>query len=479
MTKPKKKTNWTLWILAAIFLIGGGYAFWNQGKKEKGEEVELAKVEKRTIKESVAASGRIFPVTEVKMSSDVSGEVVELYIEEGDSVKVGQLLARIDADSYQSQVERGKAGVNSSKAQVANAKSQVENLRAQREQIMANLDNIRQVHKRNVQLKADGVISEADLQSSEAQLKGLEANMRSIDASIRASEQSVNAAQFGVESASATLKELKTSLKRTDIYAPMTGIVSLLGVEKGERVVGTIQMTGTEVMRIADLSEMEVQVDVSENDIPRVSLNDLVDIDVDAYLNRKFKGKVTEIAHSASNMQTASMTTTANQVTNFVVTISILPESYQDLVTPSKPFPFRPGMSASVEINTNTINDVLSIPIQAVTTREFDKDGKPKDRVGDDEEEDDDEEETSSTSPDDEDIREVVFTFDGSTSKIVEVKTGIQDDEFIEVKSGLSSGQEIIIGPYVAISRKLKDGSDVVKKEKKKKKKGFSFSFGS
>lgn len=467
MTKPKKKTNWTLIVIAGLFIVGGGYAFYENSKKEKGEEVELTKVELRTIKESVAASGRIFPVTEVKISSDVSGEVVDLRIEEGDSVKLGQLLARIDPDSYQSQVERGMAGVNSAKAQVANAQSQVENLNAQKEQITANLENVRQVHQRNKQLKADGVISEAEYQSSDANLRGLEANLRSIQASIRASQQNVKAAEFGVESASATLKELRTSLRRTDIYAPMSGIVSLLGVEQGERVVGTVQMTGTEMMRIADLSKMEVQVDVSENDIPRVSLNDEVEVDVDAYINRKFKGKVTEIAHSASNMQTSGIMTTADQVTNFVVTISILPESYQDLVSADKPFPFRPGMSASVEINTNTIKDVLSVPIQAVTTREFDKDGKPKDRVSDKKGEEEDT--TDSTAPDDEDLREVVFVFDTETTNIIEVKTGIQDDEFIQIESGLSEGQEIIIGPYAAISRKLKDGSEVVKKEKKKK----------
>lgn len=470
MTKPKKKTNWTFIILLALFIGGGGYAFYENSKKEKGEEVDLAKVELRTIKESVAASGRIFPVTEVKISSDVSGEIVDLRIEEGDSVKVGQLLARIDPDSYQSQVERGMAGVNSAKAQVANAQSQVENQNAQKEQIMANLENVRQVHNRNKQLKGDGVISDAEYQSSEANLRGLEANLRSIQAGIRASEQNVKAAEFGVESASATLKELRTSLRRTDIYAPMSGVVSLLGVEQGERVVGTVQMAGTEMMRIADLSKMEVQVDVSENDIPRVSLNDEVEIDVDAYINRKFKGKVTEIAHSASNMQSASVLTTADQVTNFVVTISILPESYQDLVSANKPFPFRPGMSASVEINTNTIKDVLSVPIQAVTTREFDKDGKPKDRIRDKKDDDEADESDESTNPDDEDLREVVFVFDTETANIIEVKTGIQDDEYIQIESGLSEGQEIVIGPYAAISRKLKDGSDVVKKEKKKKK---------
>lgn len=474
MTKPKKR-NYTIWILGAIFLIGGAFAIFNRNTKEKGEEVELADVKKRTIVETVAASGRIFPVTEVKITSDVSGEIVELYIEEGDSVRAGQLLARIDPDAFKSQVERGVAGVNSAKAQTANARSQVENLRAQKEQINANLENVRQVHKRNEQLKNEGVISEADFEASQANLRGLEANIRSIDASIRASQESVKASEFSVQSAEATVKELRTSLKRTDVYAPMSGIVSLLAVEKGERVVGTIQMSGTEMMRIADLTKMEVQVDVSENDIPRVSLGDEVDIEVDAYINRKFKGKVTEIAHSASNMTAMAMT--SDQVTNFVVTIGISSESYNDLVSAKKPYPFRPGMSASVEVITNTIADVLSIPIQSVTTREFDKDGKPKDRADKDGEEEGEEEETKSDDSKD-DIREVVFVKNGEEVNIIEVKTGIQDDEFIQVTEGLSDGQEIVIGPYAAISRKLKDGSEVVKKEKGKKKRGFSFSIG-
>lgn len=444
----------------------------NNKDKKEGVEVELDKVELRTIVEKVAASGRIYPVTEVKISSDVSGEVVELYIEEGDSVKVGQLLARIDPDAFESQVERGKAGVNSAKAQAANARAQVENLKAQKEQIFANLENVKAVHKRNVQLHSDGMISEADIESSQASLRGLEANIRSIEASIRASQENVNASDFAIQSAQATLKELKTSLKRTDIYAPMTGIVSLLAVEKGERVVGTIQMSGTELMRIADLSKMEVQVDVSENDIPRVTLNDEVEIEVDAYVKRKFKGRVTEIAHSASNM--TAMTMSTDQVTNFVVKTSIDPSSYSDLVSASKPFPFRPGMSASVEVKTNQIENVVSVPIQAVTTREFEEDGRPKDREDDEEEE---EEEDNKIAGKD-DIREVIFVKNGDDVNIIEVETGIQDDEFIQIKKGLSKDQEIVIGPYVAISRKLKDGTEVYKKEKKKKKKGwFNVSF--
>ena len=477
MTKPKKR-NYTLWILGALFIVGGIAAFYTQRNKEKGIEVELAKVEKRTIVQTVGASGRIFPVTEVKISSDVSGEVVELYVEEGDSVHVGQLMARIDPEAFQSQVERGVAGVNSSKAQKANAQSHVENLKAQKEQIIANLENVRRIHKRNDKLRKEGVISDADFEASQANLKGLEANLRSIEASIRSAQEQVKAAEFSVQSSQAALKELRTSLKRTEVYAPMTGIVSLLAIEKGERVVGTIQMSGTEMMRIADLTKMEVQVDVSENDIPRVSLNDEVEIEVDAYLNRKFKGIVTEIAHSASNMASKAISMNSNQVTNFVVTISINPDSYSDLVTPSKPYPFRPGMSASVEIITKTKNNVLSIPIQAVTTREFDKDGKPKDREDKDDDTDNEENQSTNQKTKKDDLREVVFVKNGDKANIVEVKTGIQDDEYIEVKKGLSEGQEIVTAPYAAISRKLKDGSEIRKKEKKKKK-GFSIRFGS
>ena len=483
MATSKKNRNLVIGLVLLVILLAAA-AVWKSKSSAKGEEVEVEKAENRTIKETVAASGRIFPVTEVKISSDVSGEVVELYVKEGDSVRINQLLARIDPDAYQSQVERGVAGVNSAKAQAANSRAQIENLRAQKEQIIAQLENARTIFKRNEQLKKEGVVSAADFESAETSLRSLEANLRSVEASIRASEQSAKAADFAVQSAEATLKELRTSLRRTDIYAPMSGIVSLLNVEKGERVVGTIQMTGTELMRIADLREMEVQVDVSENDIPRVTMGDEVDIEVDAYLNRKFKGKVTEIANSASNMSSSTGLTslTTDQVTNFIVTISVDPASYADLVTASKPYPFRPGMSASVEISTQTIKDALSVPIQAVTTREFDKNNKAKSKkdtpesAAQTEEEEDLNVEVknqgkAANEKTEDNIREVVFVLTGETVAAKEVKTGIQDDTYIQILSGLNVGEQVVTGPYSAVSRKLNDGDKVtLKKEKKKEK---------
>ncbi len=406
--------------------------------KPKGEKVFTEKVARRHIVELVSASGKIFPVTEVKISSDVSGEVVELLVEEGDSVVAGELLARIDPDAYQSQVERGRAAVNASKAQLANARAQVDNLRAQKEQIMAQLINARDIHRRNEQLLQDGVISQAEFETSQSNLKALEANLRSAEASIRSAQESVKAAEFNVQSAEATLKELQTSLRRTNLYAPINGIVSKLNVEEGERVVGTIQMAGTEVMRIADLHAMEIQVEVSETDIPKVAIGDKVDIEVDAYVDRKFKGKVRQIAHSSNDPagiagNTAALST--DQVANFVVTIDILQESYSDLISPGKPYPFRPGMSASVDIRTREVDNALSVSIQAVGARE-------------------DEEKNE--------LQEVVFRIQEDTVSMIPVKTGVQDDDYIQIVEGdLKEDDEIVAGPFVAISRKLKDGSKV------------------
>lgn len=465
----RKNNNWILFGLLGVVALLVVVAVVKQKSKPKGEQVMVEKAETRTIKEKVAASGKIFPVTEIKISSDVSGEVVELYVEEGDSVVAGQLLARIDPDAYQSQVERGQAGVRSAQAQAANARSQIETLRAQKEQIEAQLTNAREIHKRNEKLKKEGVISDADFDNSLSNLRALEANLRSADANIKASQESVRAAEFQIQSAEAGLKELQTSLRRTTQYAPKGGIISKLNIEKGERVVGTIQMAGTEMMRIADLSTMEVRVDVSENDIPRVSIGDLVDIEVDAYIGRKFKGRVTQIANSANSAGGLGGALTTDQVTNFEVRILIEPASYADLVTPKKPYPFRPGMSASVDINTQTLKDVLSVPIQAVTTRE--KKGLKKKPVmkGDGEEEE--------TEKNLDDLIEVVFVAKGDTAHLVEVKTGIQDDSYIYIISGLQAGDEVISGPYTAVSRKLKQGmvirratEDELNPAKKKKK---------
>lgn len=456
MTK-RKSNNRLIYILLVAVVALVALAIWRNQSKPKGEKVIVEKVTKRTIQERVAASGKVFPQTEVKISSDVSGEVVELYVKEGDSVVTNQLLARIDPDAYQSQVERGVAGVNSSKAQKANAGAQIETYKAQKEQIKAQLDNARDIHKRNEKLRKDGVISQADFETSLSNLNALEANYRAAESNIRSAEQTLKAAQFSVESAEATLKELQTSLRRTTIYAPVSGIISKLNIEKGERVVGTIQMTGTEMMRIANLNAMEVRVEVSENDIPRVTLGDDAEIEVDAYLGRKFKGKVTQIANSSTSTGVTSALTT-DQVTNFEVRINIDPASYLDLVTSNKLHPFHPGMSASVEINTETEKDALSIPIQAVTTRDKDEN---KNKAPKKEGEEEDEEKKAA------DLLEVVFVCSADTVKMVEVQTGIQDDTYIQVLSGLKENDEIVTGPYTAVSRKLKQGMKVIKSDEK------------
>jgi HlyD family secretion protein len=445
MTKRKRK-NTLIYILVAVVILLIVFAAIKGKQRPKGVKVSAETVERTTIRETVSASGKIFPVTEVKISSDVSGEIVELMVEEGDSVTIGQVLARIDPDAFQSQVERGEATLNSAKAQEANAKANIENLKGQRGQIIAQLENAREIHTRNEKLLEDGVVSDADFEASLSTLRSLEANLRSAEASIRAAEQTAKASAFNVKSSEAALKELRTSLRRTTLYAPMNGIVSKLSVEEGERVVGTIQMTGTELMRIADLNEMEVQVEVSENDIPRVGIGDDVDIEVDAYVGRAFKGKVTQIANSANEALSASgvVNLTTDQVTNFVVTIDISPESYKDLVSPQKPYPFRPGMSATVEIFTNTLEDVLSVSIQAVGTRELEEDEK-----------------VEGANYLDDDIVEVVFVIEADTVRRAEVVTGIQDDNNIQIKSGLKEGEQVVTGPYTQVSRKLKEGETV------------------
>ncbi len=454
----RKNRNLLIWVLVGLIGILIVAAIIRNRNKPKGERVNTEKAERRTIKEMVAASGKIFPQTEVKISSDVSGEIVELFVEEGDSVEVGQVLARIDPDAIESQVERGIASVNSAKAQLANAKANVENIKAQKQQIIAQLQNAREIHERNEGLFKEGAISEADFQNSLSNLRALEANLQASEASIRSAQENVRASEFNVKSAEASLKELQTSLRRTTIYAPMSGTVSQMNVEEGERVVGTIQMAGTEMMRIANLNAMEVRVEVSENDIPRVSMGDEVEIEVDAYIDRKFKGNVTQIANSANSATgTGTISLTSDQVTNFEVRISINASSYSDLISETNRFPFRPGMSASVEINTETRKDVVSVPIQAVTVRDLEeemkKEGGQAKTVSATEDGDLDR--------DEDDLTEVIFLVKGDTVDMVQVITGIQDDSYIEILKGVQEGEEVVAGPYTAVSRKLKQGMTV------------------
>ena len=464
------KSSRLIFILLGIVALIGAGIWWSSSNKPKGEKVQTEKVAKRTIYETVSASGKIFPEVEVKISSDVSGEVVELLVQEGDTVKKGQLLCRVNPEAYISTVERGEAGVNSARAQADQSRSQIESTRSRSTQARAQLENAKTILDRQKTLFSDGVISKAELDNAAVTYHVAEASFSAAEADIKSIEQGSRAADYSIKSANAQLKELRTNLKRTSIYAPTSGIISKLNVKKGERVLGTIQMSGTEILRIADFSSMEVQVDVSENDVPRVNVGDQVDIDIDAFIGRKFKGKVYQIANTANNTTTATGAVNLNsdQVTNFVVKIRIDPSSYSDLISKNKKHPFRPGMSASVEIFTKSVENTLSVSIQGVTTRDREEVKKV--------DEDDEfklKRSEKETAPKTKDIKEVVFVCSGDTLKMVEVKTGIQDDSFIQLE-GLQEGEEIVIGPYDAVSRKLKSGDkfvreDLSKKEKDKK----------
>jgi len=461
MAKTGKNKFIIILVMALVLLIA--FAAYKSRSKPKGVSVTTEEVTRRSIREQVSASGKVFPETEVKISSDISGEIVALFVEEGDTVKSGQLLGRIDADTYQAQVQRSQASVSNARAQVANSEAGITRAEAiltqseaQRDQIMAQAVNTRIIHARNKELFDEGIISSADFDNSTSTLDGIEANLKSAEATIasnranlEAARQTVNAAEFNVKSAQATLGEVNTTLRRTNIVAPIDGIISRLDVEQGERVVGTLQMAGTEMMRVADLSMIEVQVDVSENDVLRVNVGDPAEIEVDAYLDENFTGYVTEIANSATNSTAASLTT--DQVTNFVVKIRINPDSYREMMAKSGRFPFRPGMSASVDINTNTEKDVLTVPIQAVTTRDLNqaekkKPGKKKDKKKKEVEEN---------------IKEVVFVIEADTARMIQVKTGIQDDKYIQILEGLTEGMEIIEGPYSVVSKKLEQGEEL------------------
>jgi HlyD family secretion protein len=411
-------------IIAVLFIalaIVGKKVGWFG--KEEVIKVAVEKVQRRNIIETITANGKVQPETEVKISPDVSGEIVEMDIKEGDMVKQGQLLARIRPEVYISARDRALASVNSAKARLAQAEAQY---------IQRELD-----YNRNKQLWDERAISQSVYESALSAYQVAKAEL--------------DAAKYSVKSAEAALNEAEENLIKTSIYAPMSGTISMLLVEKGERVVGAQMMTGTEMMRIADLDRMEVLVEVNENDIVRVNLHDTALIEVDAFLGDKFKGLVTEIANSA---KTAGLTT--DQVTNFEVKVLLLRDSYQKLIEEGYKNPFRPGMSATVDIQTETIEDVLAAPIQAVTTR---ADSVLADTL----------ETEISTDPDSEnELREVVFVVnEENRAEARKVETGIQDNNYIQILEGLSDDEEIITAPYNAVSKKLKPGSsvEVVKKE--------------
>lgn len=399
-----------------------------------GVRVTIEEAGLRTIVETVTANGKVQPVTEVKISPDVSGEIVDIRVREGDFVQRGDLLVRINPDIYESALDRVEAALNTSKANLANA-------RAREAQAQAQYINARSNFNRNQKLFDQDAISESEFDTARSQYLVAEAE-------VEAAKQSVIAAQFQVKSAEASLKEARENLSKTNIFAPMDGTISRLDAEMGERVVGTSQFAGTEILRIANLNEMELLVEVNENDIIRVSQGDTALIEIDAYLHESFTGVVTSIANSALTQNLS-----IDQVTNFEVRIRILPESYKHLLRSdlSHLSPFRPGMSASADIQTQTAYDVLSVPIQAVTTREEDQKEKK-----------DNEEQGESESRTRASMQEYVFVYANGKVSLTKVKSGIQDSNYIEIKSGLEKGDRVVTGPFRAVSRTLEDGSEVM-----------------
>ncbi|GGW92398.1 efflux RND transporter periplasmic adaptor subunit [Salegentibacter mishustinae] len=404
----KKKTLFIIIGIALaliLLLIVGKKAGWF-GKTGNFKEVEITKIEPIDIVETVSATGKIQPEIEVKLSSEVSGEIIELPVVEGQAVEKGDLLVRVNPDIYQSNVNRAQAGLETSRANYAQAQASLK-------QAEAN-------YNRNKSLFEKGVISKAEWDRVVSEYEVAQANKES--------------AYYNMQSTAATVKEATDNLGRTNIYAPMSGTISKLDAELGERVVGTQQMAGTEILRVANLTNMEVEVDVNENDIVKVQVGDSTIVEVDAYLGKEFRGIVTEISNSAD----AALTT--DQVTNFKVKVRILEESYKDLLEGKADnySPFRPGMTATVDIITNRKDNIIGVPISAIVIKN----------------------DTTATESTDQKY-EAVFLMEGTKAELRRVTTGIQDDSNIEITEGLTEGETVITGPYNTVTKSLKEGDDV------------------
>ncbi len=428
MTKKKKRT---FWIVGIVILVLVGIA-WAKNRSSDEMKVTSAQVAQRTIVETVIANGKIQPETEVIISSEVSGKILELPFKEGAKVKKGDLLVKINPDLAQAGLDRSQAALNNARAAKASADARL--LQAE-----AQFKNNQAIKKRNQTLLEKGAISQSEFEN-------IIATFETAEAEVMAARENVKAASYSIQSASASVKEASDSYDRTTIYSPMDGTVSRLNVEEGEQVVGAMQMTGTEIMRVANLDVMEVLADVNESDIVRVRFSDTATVEVDAYLNRKFKGLVTEIANSAK-----SSGLSVDQVTNFEVKIRILPESYADLQG-SEMSPFRPGMNATVDVRTKTRENVLSVPIESITTRSDTSKSKSRTSV---------ERMLGESKSEDQKPVTCVFVLSGNKVEVAAVETGIQDDRYIEILSGLSDGQEIVSGPFDLVSQKLMPGDDV------------------
>lgn len=423
-----KKSNKLLYYLLGavgviiIFAVIGRSMGWIGG--ENVIDIQTTKASSNSIIEKVSASGEIQPEIEVNLSPDVAGEIIELNVAEGDSVAVGKLLVKIRPDNFISALDRSNANLNQQQANLAQAKASLQRAEAQ-------FTRSELTYNRQQKLFEEKAISESDYEQAQA-------DYITAQKDLEAAKQNVVAAEFVVKSSQASVNEAAENLRLTNVYSPVNGIVSNLLVEKGERVVGTQQMAGTEMLTIADLSQMEVRVNVNENDIVRLSKGDTTIIDVDAYTfsGKKFKGIVTSIAN------TANAKASTDAVTEFEVKIRILNSSYADLVAEGNKYPFRPGMTASVEIITTQKDNVLSIPLSAVTTRENQldtlSDGTTK-------------------------MKELVYVLENGEAKMVTVKTGISDFQNIEILEGIQDGQEVISGPYFVVSKELENGTKVNK----------------
>ncbi len=441
-----KKLKWIIIILVVVIIVLIGLSKAGVFGKDEGIKVTVEKAAVRNITEIVTASGKVFPEIEVKVSPDISGEIVELKVQEGDTVRRGQVLAKIYADIYASQRDMAAADVTRSQALVSNANAQLEALKA-------SLDQADASYNRQKTLLDQKVISQAEFeQAQEAYL--------SAKANYSAAQQNINANQAGVQSSIASLNRASKDVSRTTLTAPMNGVISLMSVKKGERVAGNSFNVGTEMMRIADLASIEAQVDVGENDIPKVKLGDTAMIEIDAYNNRKFKGIVYRIANPVSNLQSASISS-STQVTNYQVHIRLLPETYNDLIVKGQPFPFRPNMSASADIQTRTHANVLSVPLNAVTTRDK-KNGSTVANSNDKTNNNNDDQTMIQSASSDDDLEEVVFIVDkNGIARKKTVKTDIQDINYIDIKEGIKAGDNVITGPYDIVSKQLKDSTKV------------------
>jgi HlyD family secretion protein len=447
----RKKYIWVIVILVILISVLVGLKKSGALGGQEGVKVTAEQVTSKTITEIVTASGKIFPEVEVKVSPDISGEVVELMINEGDSVKKGQTLARIYADIYASIRDQAMASVSQSQAQVENARSQMG-------AIKATLDQTEAAYNRQKQLYDQKVISANEFELAQQAYYAARANYA-------AAQDGIKANQANVASAQASLARASKDVGRTTISAPMDGVVSLLAVKKGERVVGTAQMAGTEMMRIADLSSIETQVDVGENDIPKVKIGDTAIVTIDAYSKRKFKGVVYKIANP---MGGGALTSTT--VTNYKVHIRLLTSSYQDLLSQGKSFPFRPNMTASADIQTTSHYNVLAVPLNAVTTRDTGSDNKdsfegksgPSKGSNSQSEQSTADDDSNTEEEKDGELQEVVYVLqpDNTVKKVV-VTTDIQDINYIEIRTGLKAGDMVITGPFYLVSKDLKTGDKV------------------